>query len=49
MCKVLQIPKSTYYYKSKERKNAPEIQKNIVDIFMKSRYNYAFILKHSPR
>ena len=40
MCKVLQIPKSTYYYKSKGRKNVPEIQKNIVDIFMENRNNY---------
>ena len=41
MCDVLQIPRSTYYYKAKERENNDDIiTKLIVQIFKDSRNIY---------
>src|SRR5699024_2088305 len=41
MCDVLQIPRSTYYYESKNRENNDkELTTLIVDIFKKSRSIY---------
>ena len=40
MCKVLQIPRSTYYYESKCKPDESELVENIVDIFKASRNNY---------
>jgi len=41
MCNVLQIPRNTYYYKAKGRKNNDvELTTLIVDIFKKSRHIY---------
>lgn len=41
MCKVLQIPRSTYYYESKERDNQEEELTNlVVQIFKNSRNIY---------
>lgn len=40
MCSVLQIPKSTYYYKAKERKSKDKVMSMIVEQFQKSRRTY---------
>ncbi len=40
MCKVLQIPRSTYYYESKERPSEDDITSHIIRIFQNSRQNY---------
>lgn len=40
MCKVLNLPRSTYYYESKEKSCNSEITKNILEIFRVSRNNY---------
>ena len=40
MCKVLQIPRSTFYYEVKERPDESHIVKEIIDIFKASRNNY---------
>ena len=40
MCKVLQIPRSTYYYEAKERASEDDITSNVIDIFQASRQNY---------
>jgi len=40
MCKVLQLPRSTYYYEAKERKNEDDITSDIIEIFHQSRQNY---------
>ncbi len=40
MCKVLQLPRSTYYYEAKERKNEDDITLDIIEIFHQSRQNY---------
>ena len=40
MCKVLQLPRSTYYYEEKERKSEDDLTTTIIDIFQKSRQNY---------
>lgn len=40
MCKVLNISKSTYYYKSKKDNNVDEIETKIKDIFIASKNNY---------
>ncbi|MDK2788083.1 MAG: putative transposase [Epulopiscium sp.] len=40
MCKVLQIPKSTYYYKAKAKPDETELTAAIIDIFKASRNNY---------
>ena len=42
MCKVLNISKSTYYYKSKKDNNVDEIETKIKDIFIASKNNYGF-------
>ncbi|QCS54855.1 IS3 family transposase [Priestia flexa] len=47
MCKVLQLPRSTYYYEAKERKNEDDITSDIIEIFHQSRQNYgARKIKH---
>lgn len=40
MCRVLKIPRSMYYYKSKEKSGLSILTKLIKDIFDKSRKNY---------
>lgn len=40
MCKVLQLPRSTYYYEASEPSSEDEISSVIVDIFQASRQNY---------
>lgn len=40
MCKVLQIPRSTYYYESKAKDSTDEITPKVIDIFKASRNNY---------
>lgn len=40
MCKVLQIKRSTYYYKAKERQAEDDITSDIIDIFNESFQNY---------
>ncbi|PGL69564.1 hypothetical protein CN925_15255 [Bacillus sp. AFS055030] len=40
MCKVLQLPRSTYYYEAKERQAEDEITSHIIKIFYDSRQNY---------
>ena len=40
MCKVLQIPRSTYYYEAKERASEDDITSDVIDIFQASRQNY---------
>jgi len=40
MCKVLQLPRSTYYYEANEPPSEDEVSSVIVDIFQASRYNY---------
>lgn len=40
LCKVLQVPRSTYYYEAKEKSNDNELTENIVEIFKASRNNY---------
>ena len=40
MCRVLQIPRSTYYYEAKAKKDESELTANIIDIFKTSRNNY---------
>ncbi|ASS89183.1 hypothetical protein A3Q35_17605 [Aeribacillus pallidus] len=41
MCDVLQLPRSTYYYEVKEKRNAEdELTAAILEIFQKSRKNY---------
>lgn len=40
MCKVLQIPRSTYYYEAKERATEDDITSDVIDIFHTSRQNY---------
>ncbi|MBE5967431.1 MAG: IS3 family transposase [Lachnospiraceae bacterium] len=40
MCKVLQIPRSTYYYEAKAKPDETELVAAIVDIFAASRNNY---------
>lgn len=40
MCKVLQIPRSTYYYKAKAKPDETELTAAIIDIFKASRNNY---------
>src|SRR5213080_1379506 len=40
MCKVLQLPRSTYYYEAKERAAVDDITSNVIDIFQASRQNY---------
>ncbi len=40
MCKVLQIPRSTYYYESKVKESTDEIAPKVIDIFKSNRNNY---------
>jgi len=41
MCDVLQLPRSTYYYEAKEKRNAEDkLTAAILEIFQKSRKNY---------
>ncbi|WJM69166.1 IS3 family transposase [Bacillus velezensis] len=40
MCKVLQLPRSTYYYESKERATVDDMTSDVIDIFQASRQNY---------
>jgi len=40
MCKVLQIPRSTYYYEAKERQAEDDITSDIIEIFHSSYQNY---------
>lgn len=40
MCKVLQLPRSTYYYESKSTSSEDEITPKVIDIFKASRNNY---------
>ena len=40
MCKVLQIPRSTYYYEAKERVTEDDVTSDVIDIFQASRQNY---------
>lgn len=40
MCKVLQIPRSTYYYESKDKTDESSLVNEIIDIFKSSRNNY---------
>ena len=40
MCKVLQIPRSTYYYESKAKELTDEITPKVTEIFKASRNNY---------
>ncbi|KAA0547408.1 IS3 family transposase [Bacillus sp. BGMRC 2118] len=40
MCKVLQIPRSTYYYETAERPAEDDITSNIIEIFHESFQNY---------
>lgn len=40
MCKILQIPRSTYYYESKAKESTDEITPKVIEIFKVSRNNY---------
>ncbi|MCG7315537.1 IS3 family transposase [Priestia flexa] len=40
MCKVLQIPRSVYYYEAKERRAEDPVVSDVVEIFHASRQNY---------
>ncbi len=40
MCKVLQLPRSTYYYEVKERVNEDDVTSEVKEIFQASRQNY---------
>ncbi len=40
MCKVLQLPRATYYYEVKERVSEDDITSDIIEIFQASRQNY---------
>ena len=40
MCKVLQVPRSTYYYESKAKVLTDEITTKVIEIFKASRNNY---------
>jgi putative transposase len=40
MCKVLQLPRSTYYYEAKEVPEQDDLSEQIIEIFNESRQNY---------
>ena len=40
MCKVLKIPRSTYYYEAKEKTNDTTLETTIIKIFKDSRSTY---------
>ena len=48
MCKVLQIPRSTYYYEAKERATEDDITSDVIDVFQASRQNYGTLGYVSP-
>ena len=40
MCKVLQVPRSTYYYDSRVKESTDEITPKVIEVFKASRNNY---------
>nr|WP_214735041.1 IS3 family transposase [Exiguobacterium sp. s154] len=40
MCKVLQLPRSTFYYESKKRPSVDDVTGDVIEIFRQSRENY---------
>jgi putative transposase len=40
MCRVLQVPRSTYYYESRAKETEDEITPKVIEIFKASRNNY---------
>jgi putative transposase len=40
MCRVLQLPRSTYYYEAQEKQSEDELVSTIIEIFRISRQNY---------
>ena len=40
MCKVLDVPRSTYYYEAKPKKDHSQLVADIIEIFRRSRNNY---------
>ena len=40
MCKVLNVPRSTYYYESKTKRDESQLVTDIIEIFRRSRNNY---------
>lgn len=40
MCRVLQVPRSTYYYESKVNDSTDEVAPKVIEIFKASRNNY---------
>lgn len=40
MCKVLDVPRSTYYYEAKPKKDHSQLVVDIIEIFRRSRNNY---------
>lgn len=40
MCKVFDIPRSTYYYEAKQKKDETQLVIDIIEIFRRSRNNY---------
>ena len=40
MCKVLNVPRSTYYYEAKSKKDETQLVADIIEIFRRSRNNY---------
>ena len=40
MCKVQDIPRITYYYEAKQKKDETQLVNNIIEIFRPSRNNY---------
>lgn len=40
MCRVLNVPRSTYYYESKAKESTDEITPKVIEIFKASRNNY---------
>ncbi len=40
MCKVLDLPRSTYYYEAKQKNDETQLVSDIIEIFRRSRNNY---------
>lgn len=40
MCKVLHLPRSTFYYESKKRPSVDDVTSDVIEIFRQSRENY---------
>jgi len=40
MCKVLKLPRSTYYYEAKERASEDVLSSKVIEILRSSRQNY---------